>query len=154
MGHPRHGIVVWRSWINNVLDLWSPERTWVRIHSCYRTYNLAGLQACAVIRHMYKICLLTKIPFLCDIEANPTGAAPADERPDKKAWLMGKPETACTPVVSGLPFGSQVTAASDEPECVLKRDAFLRNTSSSDRWPWCARRPKAAEQIAIGQKSC
>jgi len=25
-----------------------------------------------------------------------------------KSWLMGKPETACTPVVCGLPFGSQL----------------------------------------------
>ena len=62
-----------------------------------------------------------------------------------KAWLMGKPETACTPVVSGLPFGSQVTAASDELECVLKRGAFLSNTSSSDRWRECEKKqPKAA----------
>jgi len=39
------------------------------------------------------------------------GAASQDQQPALKAGWAGKPETACTPVVSGLPFGSQVTAA-------------------------------------------
>ena len=76
---------------------------------------------------MCKICLLTTTTLLCDIEAGSDGSGAGGPHPGKKSLVGGKPETACNPVVSGLPFGSQVTAASDELECVLKRRIFAQD---------------------------
>jgi hypothetical protein len=63
---------------------------------------------------------LTADFVLCDIEAGSGGSGAGGPAASIKSGLAGKPETACTSVVSGLSYGSQVTAAFDELECVLK----------------------------------
>ena len=61
----------------------------------------------------------------------------------KAGWWGETPKTACNSVVSDLPFGSQVTAASGDLKCG-KKLRFCSVHRRLDRSRECAKRPKAA----------
>jgi hypothetical protein len=66
-------------------------------HSCCRTDNAGWVTNMRVIRRMCKTCLLTTALLYVILKLNPTGAAPAEERPGNKSLAeWGNPKRPAT----------------------------------------------------------
>ncbi len=110
MGHPTGPPMLWSSRTTHLIV--------VRfgIHANGRN-SCRCLQLHVVIRHLYKICLLTMAYLYAILKLDLAGAAPADQQSAPKAGWWGNPETACNPVVLWPTVWVPDAAASDDLKC-------------------------------------